>query len=41
MWQYRNNRLHGKAGPLALASHSVLDNRMKEDKMIAGYAGMT
>jgi len=40
MWQYRNNRLHGKAGPLALARHSVLDNRMEEE-MIAGYASMT
>ena len=40
MWQYRNNRLHGKAGPLAFARHSVLDNRTEEE-MIAGYAGMT
>jgi len=39
MWQYRNNRLHGKAGPLALARHSVLGNRMEEE-MIARYAGM-
>ena len=40
MWQYRNNRLHRRARPLALARHSVLDNRTEED-MIAGYAGMT
>ena len=40
MLQYRNNRLHGRAGPLALVRHSVLDNRMEEE-MIAAYAGMT
>ena len=40
MWQYRNSRLNAKAGPLALAQHSVLDNRMEEE-MIAGYTDMT
>ena len=40
IWQYCNNRLHGRAGPLALAQYSALDNRMEEE-MIAGYAGMT
>jgi hypothetical protein len=29
--QYRNNRLHGEAGTLALARHSVLDLRITEE----------
>jgi len=40
MWQYRNNRLHGKAGIHDLARHSTLDLRIEEE-LITGSAGMT
>ena len=40
MWQYRNNRLHGKAGIHDLARHSALDLRIEEE-LITGSAGMT
>ena len=37
MWQYRNNRLHGKAGTKTLARHLRYDTRIEEE-MIAGFA---
>ena len=39
LWQFRNNRLHGETGPLALAQHTVLDAQIAEDLTIGG-AGM-
>ena len=39
LWQYRNNRLHGEAGPLAIAQHALLDAQISEDITI-GVAGM-
>ena len=37
MWQYCNNRLHGKAGTKTLARHLRYDTRIEEE-MIAGFA---
>ena len=39
MWQYRNDRLHGPAGPLVLDQHRQLNLRIEEE-MIAGCTGM-
>ena len=39
MWQYRNDRLHGPAGPLVLDQHRQLNLRIEEE-MIAGCTDM-
>ena len=39
MWQYRNDRLHGPAGPLVLDQHRQVNLRIQEE-MIAGCTDM-
>ena len=39
IWQFRNERLHGSAGPKAIAQHIILDSRISEELLI-GAAGI-